>query len=107
LKRSFEKLSLKVSGIFNGAEFIIFTALMKHKRQIFEKLAGILVICALASRTVCEWSRCESKLFVLKNRVKKRSNPWEPLEKAHVDQKYPFLDFEKLLTQSECPSGGL
>jgi hypothetical protein len=39
LEALFEKLSLKISGIFNGAGFIIFTALMKHKRRILEKLA--------------------------------------------------------------------
>jgi hypothetical protein len=34
LKRSYD-----TSGIFDGAEFVIFTALMEHKRRIFEKSA--------------------------------------------------------------------
>jgi hypothetical protein len=60
------KRSYKTSGIFNGAEFIIFTALMKQKDELLRNRPGILVSCALAGGTLCEWSRCERKVFELK-----------------------------------------
>jgi hypothetical protein len=67
--------------LFDGAEFIIFTALKKHKRRIFEKSAGIRISCALASRTVCEWSRCESQTFCVEKPCEKTKKSMGTAEK--------------------------
>jgi hypothetical protein len=70
MSKPFEKIRLKRSfitpGIFNGAEFIIFTALKSIKDEFLRNWPGILLSCALANRTVCEWSRCKRKVSVLK-----------------------------------------
>jgi hypothetical protein len=107
LKRSFEKLSLKVSGIFNGAEFIIFTALMKHKRRIFEKSAQhsykLRVGKPNGMRVVSLW---KSNLLCWKT-VWKSEEIYGSCWKAFVGQNYLFLNFEKPPNALCGPSGGL
>ena len=85
MSKSFEKIRLKRSyntaGIFWRSWVYYFYRFWRSKKdELLRNRPGIRISCALASRTVCEWSRCENQTFCVENRVKKRRNPWEPLK---------------------------
>jgi hypothetical protein len=100
--------SLKSLEFLMEAWFIIFYRFDEAKKTNSCEIGPAFVLtCALASRTVCEWSRWKSKLLCWKTVWKSEVNPWELLKKAYVGQNHPFLNFEKLQTHLESSSGGL
>ncbi len=75
------------------------------KDEFLRNWPSILVMCALASRTVCEWSRCKSKLLWWKTVWKSEVNPWKPLEKAYVGQNHPFWTLKNSKLRRRAPGG--
>ncbi len=109
--KTFWEIRLKrlynTSGIFDGVEFIIFTALKKHKRRIFEKSArhlcklrfgkpnGVRVVLLWKSNFLCWKTVWKSEEI--------HGNCW----KAYVGQNRLFLNFEKPPNALCGPVGGL
>ena len=110
MSKLFEEIRLKrlfnTSGNFDGVEFIIFTALKSIKDEFWEIGPAFFLSCALATRTVCEWSRCERKVFALKTVWKKRRNPWKSLKCIRWSKLLPF-ELWKISHALSGPCGGL
>ena len=92
--------------ILTESSLLFFTALKSIKDEFWEIGPAFFLSCALATRTVCEWSRCERKVFALKTVWKKRRNPWKSLKCIRWSKLLPF-ELWKISHALSGPCGGL